>query len=41
MCIRKYPALVEKTKMVETLENDDCRVIRSRLRGKLRHHNKT
>ena len=29
MCIREFPALVEKAKMVETLEKGDSRVIRS------------
>ncbi|XP_068483219.1 uncharacterized protein [Phaseolus vulgaris] len=33
MCIREFPALVEKAKMVETLENGDSRVIRSHQGG--------
>jgi len=32
MCIKEFPALVEKAKMVETLEKGDSRVIRSHSR---------
>jgi len=29
LCIREFPTLIEKTKMIETLEKDDSRVMRS------------